>query len=112
MPQVSARVPDEVEDHIIAFSKENEVTKSEAVRTILKRGIEYDRLQTENNRLNRSLQQLIEQREEHKDLIKYVEEERSLQQRREDRRSAPAWRRAKWWFLGRPTNKDISQERR
>jgi hypothetical protein len=49
---------------------------------------------------------------EHTELVEYVQEERSIQQRREARReqerererereNAPAWRRAKWWLLGR-----------
>ena len=102
MNQVSARVPKEVDTDIEAFSDENNITKSEAIRTLLERGLEYDRIQTENERLQQNLQQLIQQREEHTELVKYVEEERSIQQRREERRSVPIWRRAKWWVLGQP----------
>lgn len=101
MQQVSARVPEGVEDDIETFSDENDMSKSEAIRTLLERGLEYERIQTENERLQQSLQQLVQQREEHTELVEYVEEERSLQRRREERRDAPAWRRAKWWLLGR-----------
>ena len=36
------------------------------------------------------------------ELVEYVEHERRIQQRREERATAPAWRRAKWWILGAP----------
>lgn len=32
-------------------------------------------------------------------LHEYVEQERELQRRREERRDAPTWRRAKWWVV-------------
>lgn len=35
------------------------------------------------------------------ELVEYVEGERALQQRREERRDAPLWTRAKWWVFGR-----------
>jgi hypothetical protein len=47
------------------------------------------------------MQQLIEQQEEKQELVEYVGEERTIQQRREARRNAPLWRRAKWFVFGR-----------
>jgi hypothetical protein len=44
---------------------------------------------------------ILEQREENQDLVRYVEEERAIQQRREARRDAPLWRRARWYVFGR-----------
>ena len=35
------------------------------------------------------------------ELVEYVETERELQRRREERRDAPIWRRAKWYVFGR-----------
>ena len=35
------------------------------------------------------------------ELVEYVERERSMQEQERKRRNAPAWRRAKWWLLGR-----------
>ena len=35
------------------------------------------------------------------ELVEYVERERSMQEQERERRNAPAWRRAKWWLLGR-----------
>lgn len=100
MPQASARISEEKEEQITAFSDENGLSKSEAIRTLLKRGLEYEELQTENERLNNSLRRLVDQRKEHSKLVEYVEEEQSLQQHREERRAAPVWQRAKWWLFG------------
>ena len=72
MQQVSARVPEEVEENIVAFSDENDIKKSEAIRTLLERGLEYDRIQSENERLQQNLQQLIQQREEHTELVDHT----------------------------------------
>jgi chromosome segregation ATPase len=60
-----------------------------------------DELETENERLNRERRQLLETREEKKELVRYAETQRELDTRREERQDAPVWRRAKWWVLGR-----------
>ena len=57
-------------------------------------------LENENERLQRQLAATNRHVDEHQELVAYVKEERELQQRREKRRDAPAWRRAKWWLLG------------
>lgn len=109
MHQIAARVPEEVNEAIEAFSDENDCTKSEAVRALLKRGVEYEELQIENERLQSEKRTLINQREEHTELVEYVQEERSLAQERSQRRKAPVWRRAKWWFLGEPDETDSTK---
>ena len=60
-----------------------------------------DDLETELERVRNEKRLLLEEREEKAELVKYVEQERDLQERREERRSAPAWKRAKWWVFGR-----------
>ncbi|WP_458190813.1 hypothetical protein [Haladaptatus sp. NG-WS-4] len=61
---------------------------------------ELDELQTECERLRREKRQILAQQEEKRELVKYVEEERSLAERREERATAPAWKRMKWWLTG------------
>ena len=61
-------------------------------------------LERENERLQRERRQLLEQREEHKELVRYAEQQRSVLERQEKRRDAPVWRRAKWWVLGRSSD--------
>lgn len=62
---------------------------------------QIEELQRENDRLQRERRQLLEQRDEHTELVRYAEQQRSVIERREERRDAPVWRRAKWWVLGR-----------
>lgn len=76
-------------------------SKSEFVRELIDGSQEVESLRQENERLQRQLRETNKRVDEHQELVDYVEQEQSLQQRREERRDAPAWRRAKWWLLGR-----------
>ncbi|SEP30921.1 hypothetical protein SAMN04487948_1423 [Halogranum amylolyticum] len=57
-------------------------------------------LRTERDNLRRQLQAANSRMDDVQELVEYVEEERSLQPRREQRRDAPIWTRAKRWVLG------------
>lgn len=59
-----------------------------------------DELEQEIDRLNRERRQLLEQREENQELVKFAEEQRSLVSEQRARQNAPVWRRAKWWVFG------------
>lgn len=63
-------------------------------REHVEKELAYDELEAENDRLQRRVETLIEMREEHGELVEYVEREKSLQERREERERAccPAWR--------------------
>lgn len=74
---------------------------AEVLREYVQKGTEYDVLKRENERLRNGKRALIDAREERQELVEYVEDERERQRRREDRRNAPVWRRAKWWVFGR-----------
>lgn len=106
MERLTIRVPEELLEEIERIQDADDVSQSEAARQLLRRGSAYDEVKTERDRLERQYRQLIEQREEHTELVEYVEEERDLKRQRERqrdrRRTAPVWRRAKWWFLGEP----------
>lgn len=102
MERLTIRVPEEILDEIERIETADDVSTSEAARRLLRRGTEYERIREERDRFERQYQQLVAQREEHDELVRYVEQERDLQQQRERRRSAPVWERAKWWVLGTP----------
>ena len=80
MKQIAARVPEEVNAEIDAFSDENDITKSEAIRELLKRGLENDELQSENERLQRQLRETNKRVDEHQGLQRYVEDEMSYRE--------------------------------
>ncbi|MFC6724988.1 hypothetical protein ACFQE1_11520, partial [Halobium palmae] len=67
---------------------------------------ERDHAEARADDLRRQLREANARNDDVEELVTYVEEERSLQERREAARGAPVWRRAKWWFLGRPTETD------
>lgn len=79
---------------------------SEIVRDYVAKGMDYDELKRENDHLRAEKRTLIRDREEHTELVEYVEHERRLDQQREERREAPVWRRAKWWLFGAPSTDD------
>ena len=70
---------------------------------------QINELERENERLQRERRQLLEQREEHTELVRYAEQQRSVLERQEERRDAPAWRRAKWWLLGRSSDEATTE---
>ena len=55
MPQISARVSEELADQIEAYSDETGEAKSETIRTLLQQGLEYEDVENENERLRAQL---------------------------------------------------------
>jgi Arc/MetJ-type ribon-helix-helix transcriptional regulator len=98
---VAARVSPDTAAEIERLQNDGERSQSEAVRELLRRGIEADRLRRERDSLQNQLNTLAGREREHGELVEYVEREKSLRERERERRDAPAWRRAKWWLLGR-----------
>lgn len=68
--------------------------RSEAVRGLLDKGLAYDEIEATADRLERQLAQVIDERNEHQEIVAYVEEEQSW-------REAPLSTRVKWWIFGK-----------
>ncbi|WP_435078432.1 ribbon-helix-helix protein, CopG family [Halococcus sp. AFM35] len=77
-------------------------SKSAAVRDFIQTGERVAELEQEVERLNRERRQLLEQREERGELVRYVEDQREQEQNARERRKKPAWTRAWWWLTGEP----------
>ena len=75
--------------------------RSEAARKTIEKGFEHDELEQQVERLQNEKRLILEQRDDHNELIRHVEDEREEREQRRERRNAPVWRRAKWWVLGR-----------
>ena len=117
MDKVTITLPSETLGEIDAKVDKGDGTgeydsRSEAIRELTAEAIRLnervDSLETENDRLRRELRAANARQEDVGELVEYVEREKSMQERREERerkreerRNAPAWRRAKWWLLGR-----------
>lgn len=85
----------------IAFSVEEERTEYED---------RIERLEQENERLQRRVEKVIAMNEEHGELVKYVSREKSLQIQREERQNAPVWKRGYWWVFGRGEQDTLASE--
>lgn len=62
---------------------------------------EYEELETDLERARRERRQLLEQREEHQELARYVEDERTIEQRW---REASLATRLRWRLTGMPSD--------
>jgi hypothetical protein len=102
MQQLTVRVDDETGEAIAERASDSDTSQSEAVRELLRLGIDYGRLQAEAEDLRRQLQAVNRRESEHQELVEYVQEEREIQARREERETAPVWRRARYWVFGAP----------
>lgn len=89
---------DELQAEYDTLRKEYESVEAEYEARIEEIQDEYE---TEIERLNRERRQLLEQREEHTDLVTVVERQQSLQ---EQRAQASIFKRMKWSITGMPSS--------
>ena len=73
---------------------------SEAVRLMVSRGLQYEQLETENQRLRNEKQTILSERKENQELVEYMKKERELQIQERQRRQEPVWIRLKQWVFG------------
>lgn len=94
MESVSTRLTDETARLIRETADERGVSQAEVLRELIEKGLEYDDLDDENERLRRQLAATNQRVEEHTDLVRYVEDELAYRQ-------AGLGTRLKWWLFGR-----------
>lgn len=99
--RITVVVDDELLEQVDEYDDDD--NRSETVRELLKKGLEYDEKQREVERLNRKVSAIQSRREEHTELVEYVENQKQLQR---DKQTASAVERAKWWLFGRDLNDD------
>jgi Arc/MetJ-type ribon-helix-helix transcriptional regulator len=79
-------------------------SRSEAIRSLINKGLEYDDLQIERDRLEQQLTATNRRVDQHQELVEYVQEERELQRTRGDlekrRAQAGLWTKARWALFG------------
>lgn len=110
MPRLTVTITDEQDELLDEITGDDGgyESKSAAVRNFIQAGERVTELEQENERLQRRVEALIAMHEEHGELVEYVEHEKSLQERREERerdriarRNAPIWKRGYWMIFGR-----------
>jgi|APHM01.1.fsa_nt_gi Ribbon-helix-helix protein, copG family. len=113
MEQITLRVPEDTLAALDEEADEHSDSRSKYIRDVLDSRNEHtenmddmreqiDALETELERVRNEKRLILEQREEKNELARFAEQERTARERREQRRAAPAWRRAKWWVFGAP----------
>jgi Arc/MetJ-type ribon-helix-helix transcriptional regulator len=83
---------DDLEEEVSSLREERDQLKDQADRV--------DDLEKTIERLRNEKQTLVEQRSENRELVRYVQEERTVEQQW---REAPLWKRAKWRVMGMPS---------
>jgi metal-responsive CopG/Arc/MetJ family transcriptional regulator len=80
-------------------------SRSEAIRELVDRGFKYEEIERENERLRNEKQTILNQRNENRELVEYMQRERELQledrERRREREQQPVWVRLRRWVFGR-----------
>lgn len=106
MEQITLRVPENVLEEVEQEAEESNRSRSEYLRNVIRARDEHaeeveelqekvDELQTELDRVRREKRQILEQREEKRELVRYVDDEIEW-------RAAPLTKRIKWWVTGKP----------
>lgn len=105
VPRVSASITEDQAELIedLAGDEGPYDSKSEVLRECISAYNRVQELETENERLHRERRQLLEQREDHNDLVRWGETEREREQRRREKEEQPIWTRAAWYVFGRPS---------
>ena len=111
MKNVTVRLTEEYVETLDEEADDSDLSRAEYLRELIERGREAEATQQELEAtqarvkdLRRQLQQANSRERDVNEIVTYVEEERRLQQHREERRDAPMWTRAKWWLFGRSTD--------
>jgi len=106
MPRITVSLSEEQDAQLAELTDDSGPyeSKSEAMRSFIGADVRVRELEQEVERLNRERRQLLEQREEHGELVRYAEDQRDQEQRTQQRREKPVWTRVRWWVLGEPSS--------
>ena len=94
MEQMTFRVPDDVIKHVESEAEDHSISKSKIARELLERGIEYNELQNEVDRLRNQLQATNDRNEIDDKLVKYVENDIEYHE-------ADLLTKARWFIFGK-----------
>jgi Arc/MetJ-type ribon-helix-helix transcriptional regulator len=94
MKQMTFRIPDDVVEHIEGEAEERDVSKSEVVRKLLEKGMEYDDLQTKVDDLRNQLQAMSKRNDVEDRLVRYVEHDLEYHE-------ADLLTKARWFIFGK-----------
>jgi predicted DNA-binding protein len=133
MEQITLRLPSELLEEVEEEASEHDTSRSEYLRDVIESRhepdedaqrtreeaerlreeserlrSELDHLETQLERLRSEKQMILKQREENTELVKWADEQRSLQERR---LRASAWDRLKWSLFGMKDSESRDESR-
>lgn len=97
MEQITVRLEPDVIAELDEEAADRGDSRAEYIRHVIDSRHDVEELQTEVDRLHRELAAANRRVGEHQELVRYVEDERSAEQRR---RKAGLLTRSKWWLFG------------
>lgn len=114
MDQIGVRIPEELNIELEDRAEDLDQSKSETVRDLLRKGLDYNsRINSLKGRIDELQDQLVHERDRDSDvgeLVEFVEDERDHQRVKNKLLHAPIWRRIKWKLVGVPQFKDDDQK--
>ena len=78
----------------------NDESRAEAIRRLVERGLEYDELAQEIERLENEKRTLIADREEKQELVRFAESQRELAEYERERQKRGVFTRFRYWLTG------------
>lgn len=93
MAQITLRLDDGLLDTLENEADERGVSRSKHIRDAIESRHDADELRRKNERLRNEKRALVSQREEHTELVRYVEDEQRYRQ-------AGIVTRLRWWLRG------------
>ena len=114
MRHISVKVDDDLAERVDQYAADEHAdVRSDAVRDLLRRGLDYDDLEAELEDTRRQLRETNRRIDSANELVEWVDEQREVERRRreldERRASAGVFTRARWWLTGIPIDEEESE---
>ncbi|WP_339106517.1 ribbon-helix-helix protein, CopG family [Haloterrigena salinisoli] len=109
MEQITVKVPSDTNESLEEYAEaEHDGNRSEAIRELLSRGLEYEEIKTERDRLERKLTETNARQDDVSEIVEYVEKQREVERYRDQRQrmvdQAGLLTRMKWKLTGVPVD--------
>ena len=102
MQPVSSRLDADTLRMVDDTADANDESRAEAIRRLVERGLEYDELAQEIERLENEKRTLIADRKEKQELVRFAESQRELAEYERERQKRGVFTRFVWWLRGQP----------
>lgn len=98
MRPVTTRIPEDTHAALEEEAEAEDESVSALIRRYVEKGMKYDDLKTERDRLQRKLTETNTRQDDVSEIVEFVGEER--ERRRQERHTPPVWERARRFVFG------------